>query len=138
MERAKKINEAVKRMKALGLFENIIKEFEKNQTLEYSEPTPLGGILYWVHNNPEWSEKIKEFELEYNVLVYHAIHNYTKFGELLTLLYVSNEEENWKYDNEDIKEGYPMAYVLNLDCPEFSEFGAIGVKEIAGGLIRTA
>jgi len=32
--------------------------------------------------------------------------------------------------------GYPMAYVFNLDIPEFSEYGSISVKNVDGILER--
>lgn len=137
MEFEKKLNEAINRMKKLNLLPEIIKEFKKDQDLvQYSEPTPLGGILYWIRNNPEWMEAVQEFEGKHNALVYHAVHSYTEFGELLSLLFVSDYEEEWEYDNEDLDDGYVMTYTLNLDDPIFSEFGTIAVKSAAGGLMR--
>ena len=138
MEKEIKITEAVNRMRKLGLYNQVINEFKNDQVVEYSEPTKLGGILYWVSNNPEWEQEIMKFESEYNGLVYHVIHSYTEFGELLNLLYVSDYEDEWEMENDDIEDGYVFSYVVNLDNPMFSEFGTIGVREAAGGLIRTA
>jgi hypothetical protein len=137
MELKKKVDEAVLRMKKLELFDPIIKGFEKDQSLlEYSEPTPLGGILYWISNNPEWEKMIKEFEEKSNSLVYHVIHSYTEFGELLDLLFVSDDEDEWEYDLEDLDDGYAMSYCINLTDQMFSEYGTIAVKQVAGGLLR--
>ena len=133
-----KKGEAVKRMDALGLMPKIVAEFERSGIIYYSEQEPFGGILYWLDNEPEWESAVREFEEEYNALVYHVIHTYTEFGELLNLLFVSDDDEEWEYDNDDILEGCAMSYVINLDVPEFSEFGTIGVEEAAGGLIRVA
>lgn len=80
---------------------------------------------------------VREFEEKYNALVYHAVHSYTEFGELLSLLYVSDYEEEWPIDHEDIPYGVVMTYTINLDEPMFSEFGSICVKPAAGGLLRT-
>lgn len=138
MEKEKMINEAVNRMKNLGLFTQIINEFKKSQVVEYSEPTPLGGILYWVHNNPEWMDKVKAFEQKYGGLVYHAVHSYTEFGELLHLLYVSQYEEEWEMERLDIEDRAPIVYGVNLSDPTLSEFGSIRVQERAGGLIQVS
>ena len=129
----RKKQEALERMKMLKLYPNIIREFEKDNTVNLSEN---GGILYWLDDQQK--EYVSEFETEHNALVYHVIHNYTEFGELLTFLYVSDYEEEWKCDRADLKDGYACAYVKNLDEEAFSEFGSIAFKQQFGGLVRTA
>ena len=131
MERKKQ--EALERMRSLKLYPNIIKEFEKENIVNMSES---GGFLYWLTD--EQKEIVSEFEQEYDSLVYHVIHNFTEFGELLTLFYVSDDEEEWEYDREDLKNGYACAYVKNLSDDMCSEFGAICFRQQFGGLIRTA
>ena len=131
--REKKKEEAIKRMKVLGLFKPCIKSFEKYDELQLTEPT---GGLYEFNNNAELNAKIKEFEEEYNALVYHVIHTYTQFGELYNFLYVSDYEEEWEYDNEDVKAGYAVAYVWNKSDDFLSEIGGIAVRERFGGLVR--
>lgn len=81
---------------------------------------------------------MKAFEEKHNAVVYHAIHNYTEFGELLAFLYVSSEQDEWAYDRDDLKAGYACAYVKNLDDDCCSEFGSIGIRPQFGGLVRTA
>lgn len=133
--------EAEKRLKMLNLHPDVLKLFHEKEELYYSEKSPLGGILYWMSNNPEWEELIKALEEEKEIMVYHATHEYTAFGECLSLLYVTRYESEWEYDRKDLEsEGdkYPLAYVVNLSDPECSEFGTIGIREAAGGLIRTA
>lgn len=125
-----KKQEAIERMKTLGIFSQTIRQF-KEGTVSYSEPT---GANYWLD---EVQEKIvKEFEEEHNALVYFVIRSYTEFGKLDALLYVSDYEEEWEMDREDIKDGYALAYVYNYDVPYFSEFGNIVVKNRFGGLVR--
>ena len=126
-----KKQEAIDRMKALGIFPQTINQFKGGQ-VSYSEP-PLGAN-YWV--NEEQEKIIKQFEAEHDALVYFVIRSYTEFGKLDALLYVSDYEEEWEMDREDISAGYAFAYVYNYDVPEFSELGSIGVKERFGGLIR--
>lgn len=129
-----KRREAVKRMKALGIFPPTIRQFEKDNYLSQSEP-PVGAC-YWVEG--EQLERVRQFEKKHNALVYHIIHEWTNIGELENYLYVSDYEEGWPMDNEDIKEGRVLAYVVNKDMPDCSEFGSIGVALTpAAGLKRT-
>ena len=133
MTREQQKIEAISRMKTLNLHSNAIKEFEKEDLINISESY---GVLYWL--NESQKEYVKEFEQEFNAVVYHVIYNNTEFGELLAFLYVSNDEDEWGYDRDDLKDGYACAYVKNLDEAAFSEFGSIGIKPSFGGLIRTA
>lgn len=124
--------EAVKRMKKLGILEQPIKEFEEEDKLNLSES---GGILYWL--NDEQKKMVENFEAEHNGMVYHVIHQFTNIGELYNLLYVSEYVEEWKMDMEDLGAGQALAYVVNMDMPDCSEFGTIGIEPSVGGLIRT-
>lgn len=124
--------EAIKRMKALGIFPQTIQQFKRENLVSYSEP-PMGAN-YWLDD--EQKAIVKEFEQEHNALVYFATRSYTKFGKLDSFLFVSDYEEEWEMDNEDIKDGYALAYVYNYDVPDFSEIGSIMVKERFGGLVR--
>lgn len=126
-----KKQEAIKRMYDLNIFPQTIKQF-KGGMVSYSEP-PLGAN-YWLDD--EQKRIVKEFEEEYNALVYFVIRSYTEFGKLDSFLYVSDHEEEWEMDIEDIKDGYAVAYVYNYDAPEYSEFGSIAVTERFGGLVR--
>ena len=130
-----KKTEALNRMKTLDLFAPCIKAFEKRNEVQLSEMT---GGLYEFSGNEELTAKVKAFEEEYNALVYHVIHTFTQFGELYSFLYVSDHQDEWEYDNEDIKENYTMAYVWNKDDEWCSEFGSIAVRQKFGGLVRVA
>lgn len=133
MERNIQKQEAIHRMKMLNLHGNVLREFEQEDRLNMSE---YGGFLYWLDSDQQ--AIVDEFEAEWNALVYHVIHSYTSIGEMLTLLYVSNYPEEWEYDRLDLAEGYPLAYVKNLDDPYLSEIGSVGIERRIGGLIRTA
>ena len=133
ISREKKKEEAIKRMNVLGLFKPCIKAFTKYDELQLTEPT---GGLYEFNDNAELNAKVKEFEEEYDALVYHVIHTYTQFGELFNFLYVSDYEEEWEMDNTDIEDGYAMAYVWNKSDDWMSEIGSIVVRERFGGLVR--
>ena len=114
--------EAIARMKLLNLHPNVIREFESETLLNLSES---GGFLYWLTD--EQKEHVSAFEREYSALVYHAIHDYTEFGELFTFLYVSDHQEEWEADREELRGGYACAYVKNLDDDCCSELGGIPV-----------
>lgn len=130
--RVEKKQEAIKRMEVLDIYAETIRQFEKEGLISYSEP-PLGSN-YWLTD--EQLKAARKFEEEYNALVYFATISYTEFGTLTSFLYVSDYLEEWKMDNEDLKDGYVYAYVYNHDVPEYSEIGQILVKPRFGGLVR--
>lgn len=141
MTRQKQKQEALKRMKLLKLHSNVINEFKKEDVVYYSERQNaiFDGILYWVSNKPEYVEIIKEFETRHNALVYHAQFTRTTFGDCLTLLYVSQYDEEWEMDEHDLSQTEIMhtcAYVVNLDDHDCSEFGYVGLVRKNGGVSR--
>lgn len=127
----KKKQEAINRMKALGIFPETIKQF-KGGMVSYSEP-PLGAN-YWLDDDQK--KIVKGFEEEHNALVYFVIRSYTEFGKMDSLLYVCDYEEEWEMDREDINSGYVMVYTYVYDVPYFSEIGSIAVQGRFGGLVR--
>ena len=124
--------EAIQRMKKLHIIANAIRQFKDDDVVMISE-RPFGA-LYWL--DEEQKKMVADFEKEYNALVYMVVRTNTEFGLLDSLLYVSDHEDEWEMDNVDIKAGYVLAYVVNHDCPDFSEFGSIAVKSVGGGLVR--
>lgn len=129
-----KKQEAIKRMKALDIYSETINQFKKDGLVSYSEP-PI-GTNYWLTDKQK--EIVREFEEGYNALVYFVVRAYTEFGVLDAFLYVSDHEDEWVLDRNDIKDGYAYAYVYNHDVPEYSEIGLIGVSSVFGGLVRTS
>ena len=132
ISRLEKKQEAIKRMEVLDIYAETIRQYEKEGLVSYSEP-PL-GTNYWL--TEEQRNVVRQFEEENNALVYFATISHTEFGTLTSFLYVSDYPEEWKMDNEDLKDGYLYAYVYNHDVPEYSEIGRIVVKPIFGGLVR--
>lgn len=123
-----------------NLMENVIKEYEQEDTTYYSEyqNKVFNGILYWVSNSEELTNAIKEFEEKHNALVYHSILVPTIYGRLLNMLYISKYTEEWQRDREELNEGLPLVYCKNLEDDTMSEFGTIQIKGANGGLIRIA
>ena len=136
--------EALNRLRILQmkyeLLENVITEFEKEDTLYYSEYVnkQCPAVLYWVSNKEEYENAIKQFEEKHNALVYHVILTPTTFGTILTLLYVSEEQEVWQEDREQLQEGLPLAYCINLEDDSCSEFGGVQISGAMGGIVRLA
>ena len=124
-------NECITRMEILNLSRQCIGAFKKGKIWE-SESI---GALYEV--NEEEQEIINNFEKEHEgYKVYHLIHNITDFGELYNIFYVSNVENEWEEDKQDLKENYAFVYVYNKSDSWCSEFGSIAIKKNIGGLVR--
>ena len=125
--------EAVRRMRRLGMHVNVVNEFQKGK-LNKSE---FGGFLYWLNEDEQKMVKDYEAESEGKRLVYHVIHQFTNYGELYNLLYVYLDDEDWEMDNEGLATGEVVAYTVNKAMPDCSEAGYIGIKPSIGGLVRT-
>lgn len=130
--------EAVKRMRMLGISNNTIGQFERDDVVMVSEPNDVGfgafGALYWLDDDDQ--KMVAEFEAENNALVYMVVRSFTNFGKMDALLYVSDYKDEWEMDNEDVQYMTPMSYVVNHDYPYCSEFGSISVVSAGGGLVR--
>ena len=135
----KKTNEqkkakATELLKELGVYKPYIDGFVKeNQVCFYER---FGG--YWVFQEPEVEQKMKEIEKEHNCLVYAITHEFTQFGECWDFLIVTDYEEEWSelVSKTGMNTYYAFAYVWNKDVEYCSEFGSIGVRSWGGGLCR--
>ena len=135
----KQKEEALKRMKMLHIMKEVIDDFKENDKVYYSERQNsfFNATLYWLDNHPEWEEKVKEFQNKYGFLVYHCQLTHTQMGDLLSLLYVDKDEDNWERERKDILDGEVFAKVINLDDDFCSDYGYIGIKPSMGGITRT-
>ena len=97
--------EAVKRMKMLKLDKSVIKEFFQDGTVFYSERqnSIFQAVLYYVSNDEQLARKVKDFEEEYNALVYHVQLTHTAYGKMYSFLYVSKSQDEWALDIEDLE-----------------------------------
>ncbi len=132
--------EAIERLKILHekyeLLENVITEFEKEDTLYYSEykNKVFSAVLYWVSNREDLTELVKKVEKEKGILVYHAILTPTIYGAFFSMLYVSKNQEEWENDKIELKESLPVAYCTNLSDSKMAEFGGIQIAGAMGGI----
>lgn len=133
VSREEKKKEAIKRMKLWKIYPETIKQFEKDGLISMSEP-PFGAY-YWI--TPEIEKAVREFEEEYNAMVYSVIRSYTNIGIMDSYLFVSDYCEEWEMDINDISKHRTLAYVNNITYPDCSELGSIGVERTpAAGLKR--
>ena len=143
--RQRQVEEARRRLKMLqdkGLHENVLAEFDEDNTVYYSERIRMGGlvagILYWVRNRQRFVDVVRAFEEEMDAVVYHATYEHMIYGDILDLFYVSKHTEEWEQDRRDLQVGCPFVRAVNLDDDILSDFGYINYKISGGGLIRTA
>lgn len=133
MRNIDKKEEAIKRMKLMGIFDQTIKQFEDEDKVSVSEP-PLGAC-FWIDG--ETLERVENFEKMHNALVYHVIKTYSNLGVTEEYFFVSDYPDEWDLDKEDIKFQKQMVYVYNVDIPDCSEIGTIGFRRTAAhGLER--
>jgi len=124
-------------MTQLGLSKNAINDFKNDDLLNESEN---GGCLYWL--NDDEKQIVDEYERESGNLVYHVIHGFMQIEgvddpfEMYSLLAVTKYNEDREFEADGIRDGIVEAYVYNKSVPEFSEHGAITVRQNIGGLVR--
>lgn len=134
VSREEKKVEAINRMKKIGVFNQTIRDFEKDDLVSVTEP-PVGAF-YWLDEDEQ--AQVKEFEEKHNALVYMVLRSWTDFGKMDSYFYVSDHKEEWKDDRMDLDDNIALVYVKNLDYPDCSEFGSIGFKRTcAAGFLRT-
>lgn len=127
----KQKKEAIARMQKLHLLEQVVTDFEQGKLYksEYSY-----GALYDLDEAEK--QRVKAFEEKHNALVYHIIKNTTNYGVIYSYLCVDQYPEEWEIDMKDINSGTILCYKDNINIPDFSEFGYIGITPISGGLRR--
>lgn len=126
---------AIEIMEKMDIYKPYIKGFRESDKVCFFER--FGG--YWVDQEPEIHNKMKEIEKEYNCTVYAITHEFTQFGECYSFLLVTNYKSEWK--NLVVTENgthYAFAYVWNKDDEWCSELGTVGVKSFGGGITRVA
>jgi len=126
--------EAIKRMKMLKLFPEVIRQFEQDGLVSLSYP-PFGAH-FWLDD--EQKKIVAAFEKENDALVFTGIRSYTNIGMMDSFLFVSDYAEEWEMERQDFKNSTALAYVYNHAMPDCSEMGCIGIAPTpAAGLRRT-
>ena len=134
MYKALKKEEALKRMKKMDIFGRAREAYRRSGRVMCSEP-PFGGLY---DLNDRQKAVVKRLEDEHKALVYLVVRSKVEDMLMESYFYVSDHEEEWGMDNDDIHEGYAVTWTENLTYPECSEFGTIGFRSFGGGVLRTA
>ena len=125
--------EALGRMKELSIFEQIIERFDKLGKVGISTP-PVGAFFC---AEGEDLERVKDFEQQFNALVFVIVRSFTDVGIMDSFLFVSDYPEEWQDDRLLLKHGEAVAYVYNHSMPYCQDIGSIGIQlTSAAGLRR--
>ena len=127
---SEQIEEAMLRMRKIGLLGHVISDFANGRKLYRSEH----AILYWL--NDLELQMVRSWEEQTGNVVYHVIKNQMEFGPCYSFLFVSKHKDAWKIDRNDIHEGCPFVYVKNVDDEGSSVYGSIGIRPVFGGVLR--
>lgn len=132
-------SEALKRLEfwinKIGLNTNVYTYFE-NDRLYYSYLTAGGfiGSIDTISYDAKYESKVKSFEKEYDVLVYHCVESQSPFGKLFVMLYVGRDKDEWAVETP-MSDGLVMANVYNLD-EDFNEIGDVKFGAFQGALVQ--
>ena len=93
---------------------------------------------FWVDQELDVYNKMKEIEKEHGVLVYALTHEITDLGETWSMLSIPSDAESIEdcLGSFNSREYYAFSYVWNKSNDMFSEFGDIVVMSRFGGLKR--
>lgn len=131
--RATKKAEAVKWMQILGLDPDAIRQFEEHDRVLVCS----GAAGRFAEATSSQMQAVREFEQQWDDVVFLIVHSHAFFGRMDSLLFVDNYTDEWPGAREDLKEGYVMTWTINLDQPTCSDMGSIVVERTAsGGLVR--
>lgn len=94
------------------------------------------GILHILNDNKECLEIVNNLEEKEDILVYHCILEHKENGNVLIMLYVSANQENWSSEVGDLAVGFINTYIINLDNKEEYKIAEIEIQGINKGLIQ--
>lgn len=126
-----KVREAEKRLLALDYNPRAIEDLKKGIVLKSEGDTVRLSYL-----TIEERIAVKEFECKYSAFVYATIFVPTKKGDLLHMLYVSDNKSEWVDEMADVRGKTLFSFVCNLTNPKESTINAIGISCRNGGLAR--
>lgn len=127
--------EAIKMMRILGLSKEVIKDFDENGVLFYSERMSVAfpAVLYWMSNKEEYMGQVAKIN-ESGSLVFHGILTHLREGDMMDYLFVSKYKDEWPFAEEDAKQKVALSCCYS---PYASEIGYVQVEPKMGGLTRT-
>lgn len=122
-------------IKSFGLNPNIYGYFKEGR-LYYSYLTAGGfiGSIDTISYDKKYEKLVKEFEDDYDTVVYHCIESKTVFGNSLIMLYIGRDKDEWSAERP-FSDGFVMANVYNLDEDD-NEIGLVKFEAYQGALVR--
>ena len=135
MDRTKQKELAVRCLEKLAIYKPYITKFKSKAGVPCFFENFAG---FYVDQEPNIYNKMKEVEEEHGCLVYALTHEITEIGETWSMLCVPDDAEDLSavIDSFNQEEYYAYSYVWNKSNPIFSEFGDIVVKSFGGGIKR--
>lgn len=127
---------AIQCLEKLDIYKPYINKFKSKA----GTPCFFEGFAgFYVDQEPEIYNKMKEIEAERGYLVYAITHEFLDFGECWSMLCVPKDNEGVNdlvFDTGSPRCWYAFAYVWNKSDTELSEAGDIIVRSAVGGLKR--
>lgn len=138
------VNEAVKRMRILGLPEAIVNDFVNYGKKRLSRPFAGNpGASFYLTNAEQ--QIVWEYEKHCDVLIYHVLEHYIGEYRVYSFLFVDYKNvDKWNEERDELMKCrtelscYAKAYV---DIPKMSEYKDyhvwdIEIRPVDGGLMR--
>ena len=126
---------AIQCLEKLDVYKPYIRKFNS----EAGIPCFFEGFAgFYVDQEPEIYNKMKEVEVKFGCLVYALTHEISNIGETWTMLCVPKDNDGvddviGRFSNNEF---YAFAYVWNKSDDWCSEFGDVVVKSFGGGIKR--
>lgn len=126
---------AIQCLEKLDIYKPYINKFKSKA----GTPCFFEGFAgFYVDQEPEIYNKMKEVEAEFGCLVYALTHEISNIGETWTMLCIPKDNDGvddviGRFNNSEF---YAFAYVWNKSDDWCSEFGDVVVKSFGGGIKR--
>jgi hypothetical protein len=129
---------AIQCLEKLDIYKPYIRKFKSKAGIPCFFENYAG---FYVDQEPEIYNKMKEIEEEFGCLVYALIHDITNLGEFWSMLCVPKDCDGLddligSFNNPNRNEYYAFTYTWNKTNHIFSEFGDIAVRSFGGGVKR--
>lgn len=138
--------EIQKRMMLMGINSKFIKSALNGDVPIFERQSAIFSDTHYSLNLNKTEEpytslavKIEELKIRYKLYTYMVQLTHTSFGDLYSLFFVSENDEDWEYEKQDLINHLAFVYVYNATDEMCSEFGSIEFKKgNMGGIVRVA
>ena len=137
------MEECVARLQILmeqGLYDpkTCIQDFKKGMLYVSEENLVLGmpvGVVFSLEEKPQYAKVVAQIPLSLEITPYFIMMQKTSHGLIASVLYVSNDPDEWEEEREDLENNRPYAFVCDMQN-EFFEVGTIFFEMAQGGPVR--